>query len=233
MTALTIVQTTCGMLGLRQPAIVFASTDNQVIQLRGLMNQSGFQLAKVHQWQGITREKTFTTVAQEVQTGAIPTDFDRFVDNSMFNRSTARQIYGPLTEVDWQQYKAYPIYTTMNPAFMMRGNDLYFQPNPDAGNTCAYSYVSTYWCESSSGTDQTAMAADTDVALIPEALISLDIAWRFKKAKGFDYSEEYRTFQEQMRQTTARDGGAPRLNLAYGLNRFRPYLYNIPDGNWP
>ena len=116
---------------------------------------------------------------------------------------------------------------------MMRGNDLYFQPNPDAGNTCAYSYVSTYWCESSSGTDQTAMAADTDVALIPEALISLDIAWRFKKAKGFDYSEEYRTFQEQMRQTTARDGGAPRLNLAYGLNRFRPYPYNIPDGNWP
>ncbi len=226
-------------MGLAQPSVVYGSTDPIVMQFAALANREGIDLAKRHQWGPITKAVTFTTVATQLQTAFLPSDFDRFCDDSMWNTSIARKVYGPLTEQEWQQYQAFPIFTTVNPAFIIRQNQFYLQPAPAAGQTLSYSYVSTQWCQSGPApisppdNPQTLFAADTDIALIPETLMTLGIIWRFKKSKGFDYAEDFRTYNQQVDQTTARDGGSPKLNLAYGLNRFQPYPYNIPEGNWP
>lgn len=233
MTALTIVQQATGQLGLPQPATVFGNTNPQVVQLASLLNQEGRELAECHQWQALTRDHTFTSTATQLQAGAIPSDFSRFVNDSMWDRTTARPCKGPITEQQWQMYQAFPIYTNVNPAFLLRGNDLYFQPAANSGDTIAFSYVTTNWCESSSGTPQSVFAADSDVSLISEDLMTLGLIWRWLKAKGFDYSEEFRTYSEQKAETTGRDGGAPRLNMVYGLNRFSPFAANILQGNWP
>lgn len=233
MTALTIVQQACGQLGQSVPTTVFGNTQPQVIQLASLLNQEGLELSKENQWEALTREKIFTSTATQLQVGAIPTDFSRFVNDSMWNRTTARPCKGPITEQQWQMYEAFPIYTNVNPAFLLRGGNLYFQPAASSGATIAYSYVTKYWCTSSTGTEQTEFAADSDICLLPEDLMILGLKWRWLKAKGFDYAEEYRTYMEQVAQTGGRDGGAPRLNMVYGLNRFSPFAANILQGNWP
>mgnify|MGYP003349225351 CR=1 FL=1 len=233
MTALSIVQDACGQMGITVPTVVFTSTNQQVIQLRTLMNTEGKQLAQRHQWQRITVQQTFTTVALQAQSAALPSDFDRFCNDSMWNRTTVRKVYGPLTEQEYQQYQAYPIFTTVNPAFFVRGNVIQMQPIPTADQTVAYSYVSTNWAETSGGTGLAAMTADTDVSRLPEMLVTLGVIWRFKKSKGFDYAEDFNTYQEQVAQVTGRDGGSPKLNTVYGLNRFSPYPFNVPEGSWP
>jgi hypothetical protein len=233
MTALSMIQDACAQLNLAVPTAVFGSTEQQVIQLRSLLNVEGRELSRSGQWQQITVPTTFTSVAQVVQTGAIPSDFDRFVNDSMWNQSTTRKVYGPLTQQQWQLYQAFPVMTTVNPMFIVYDDDLVFEPAPAAGNTIAYSYVSKNWALTSGAVGIPAMTADTDTAKLPEYLITLGIVWRFLKANKFPFAAEQNDYNTQRAQELARTGGAPVLNQTYGLNQWQPYPFNVPEGNWP
>lgn len=234
-TALQIVNAACAELGLAQIAsALYTSTVPLTQQLAALSNREGVDLAHAHEWQRITKQATFTTVAQQQQTAFLPSDYDRFVNDSMWNTSIVRKVYGPMTKQEFEQYQAYPIYTSVNPGFILYGNQFYLQPAPAAGNTLQYFYVSDQWVVASDGTTyKTEFSADDDTSLLPDTIITLGVIWRFKKSKGFDYAEDFATYERQKEQFIARDGGAPKLNLTYGLNRFQPYPYNIPEGNWP
>jgi hypothetical protein len=235
-TALTIVQSAAAQVGLTVPTSVFGNTEQQVIQLRSLLNEEGRSSARAGQWPRLTKQHTFTTTATAVQADGFPTpnDLDRFCNDSMWNRSTSRKVYGPLSEQEYQREQAFPIFNTVNPAFLQRGADFIAQPAAQAGNTWAYSYVSIYWALATDGTTEKAeMTADTDTALLPEYILTLGVVWRFLKANKFPFEAEKQTYEGQLQQEIARQGGAPKLNLTYGLNRFSPYPFNILDGNWP
>lgn len=235
MTALSLVQQAAGELGLPQPSSgLYSSSDPLTQQFGALANREGLDLSRRHQWQALTEQESFTTVAQQQQTAFLPSDFDRFCNDAMWNTSIVRKVYGPMTTQEYEQYQAYPIYTSVNPAFIIFTNQFYLQPAPSAGQTIQYFYVRNTWAQATGGgAFKTQFSADTDIALIPETLITLGVIWRFKKAKGFDYAQDFITYNQQVEQWTSRDGGAPKLNLTYGLNRFQPYPYNIPEGNWP
>ena len=80
MSLLTLIQSATDKIGLTRPSVVYASTDQQVRELLNFANQEGVELARAHQWQEITKEKTFTTTAAAVQAGAFASDFDRIVN---------------------------------------------------------------------------------------------------------------------------------------------------------
>lgn len=236
MTALTIVQSACSQIGITAPSVVFASTEQQVIQLRSLLNEEGRSSARAGQWPRLTKQHTFTTTATANQADGFPdpNDLERFVNDSMWNRSTSRKVYGPLSEQEYQREQAFPVFNTVNPAFLTRGTTFIAQPAAQAGDTWAYSYVSKYWALASNGTTELeVMTADTDTAMLPEYLITLGIVWRFLKANKLPFAAEQQTYETQLQQEIARQGGAPKLNITYGLNRFSPYPFNIVDGNWP
>jgi hypothetical protein len=230
MTLLTVVQNACDRLGITRPTAAYASTDQQIIQLVGLAQQEGKELAKRHTWQALTTEKTFTSIAAETQTGAIPTDFDRFIDDTFYNRSQTRHVRGPLTPQEWQFHKGV-VATTIIEAFRVRGSAILLTPTPSAGQTYAYEYVSKNWCASSGGTAQSAWAADADVGTLPEELTTLGVIWRWQKAKGLDYAESFRTYETQVAIETSRDGGKPTLNFGRSAN-LGARLPIIKDGSW-
>ena len=233
MTALSIVQNVCGRLGLQVPAVVFASTDQQVIQLRSLMNQEGADLADKLNWQDLQTEWNFDTVATAVQTSAIASDFDRIINGTMWDRTSDRPVYGPLNALEWQREKAGPTFTSVYYAFRIRGNDMLITPTPTAGLSIYYEYVTNQWATDTTGaTGKTAMTADDDVAKLSEEIITLGVIWRFKQAKGLMYDQEKMTYDDEIAQTMARDGGSPILNLSYTMP-YRRYQPNVPEGNWP
>jgi hypothetical protein len=219
MSLITIIQNAADRLSLPRPSAVVLSTDQTVVQLLGLAQQEGKELARAGAWQALTSEKTFITVAQAIQTGALPADFDWIVPDTAFNRTLRRRIAGPLTAEQWQLTLA-TLVTLVNPAFRIRGGDILITPTPAAGHTVAYEYVAKNWCQSSGGTAQAAWAADSDSAKIDEELHTLGIVWRFKKSKGFDYAEDFATYQIQVKQALNRDGGSPRISTS-GASRER------------
>ena len=57
------------------------------------------------------------------------------------------------------------------------------------------------------------------------------IVWRFLKAKGLDYSEDFRTYETQLALAMGRDGGKRRVNMASSSYARRPGV-TVPEGSW-
>ena len=230
MSLLSIVQGVAGRLALAQPAAVVGSTDRQVQQLLALANEEGQVLARSYPWEAIRKEMTVTTTASQAQAAALPADFDRFVPNSFFNRSTRRPMTGPITPRQHQWIQAQPVYSTVYLAFTPRTGQFLIDPTPPAGEVIAYEYLSSQWAKSAAGVGQSAYLADTDLCFLDEALITLGLRWRFLRAKGLDYAEEMATYEREVERAQARDGGATALTLA--PQPIDPNRVNIPDGNF-
>lgn len=231
MTLLTLVQEVCATLALSQPTVVVTSTDRQVLQMWALANREGHDLASAYSWQALRQEELFATLAQQQQTGFMPADFDRFVPNSFFNRSTRRQLSGPITPQQHQWIQAQPVYSTAYQAFIMRNNQMLFDPNPAAGNTVAFEYITKNWVLSNAAVPQSSYLADTDTSRLDEDLMAQGLLWRFLRTKGLDYAEEMESYERNKEQAMARDGGSTAMNVAPRAPD--PDRMNLPDGNFP
>lgn len=224
----TIIQNACDRMGLPRPATVVGNLDQTVRVLLGLAQVEGKELARRREWQALTVDATFTSVSSEQQDAtAIPADFDRFIEDSFWNRTRRRPLSGPLRPEEWQSLKA-----TVAPAvvdvFRLRGGRIHILPVPSAGDTYAYSYVSKNWCSSDLAVPQDRWASDTDAAILDEELHTLGVVWRFMQSRGLDYAEDYRRYQEQVFAAGARDGGKRRLNLASES----AFSARQPAGDW-
>jgi hypothetical protein len=230
---LDIIQTTAKLLSIPSPSAVVDSTDIQVQQLLALANEEGHELARRHEWQALKRQQTFTTVAAAEQPGAAPDDLDHFLPDSFFDRTTRRQLMGPITPQMWQAIQAQPQLNSVFLAFRQRDNAFLITPTPSAGDTIAYEYVSTSWAESASGEAKAEFTADTDVTVLQERLFWLGIRWRFRKSKQLDYAEDFRTYEIEVQKVAARDGGPGMVDIT-GRTIYNAFGFpNVPLGNWP
>lgn len=232
MTLLSFINEAQDTLSLPRSNVVASSTDANVRMLLALSKQEGRQLARRFTWEALITEQTFTSIAATEQTNAVPSDYERFVNNSMFNRSQKRRVTGPLNAREWQAQQALSA-SLLTDAFRIQGGDIQIIPTPDAGDTYAYEYVSKNWCQSSGGTGQAAWAADSDTGVLSEDLMLLGLIWRFRKARGFDYAEEFNTYDSEVTQAMMRDGGKRTLNYSLDDSLFdhtKPPL--VVEGSW-
>lgn len=211
---LSIVNQVADRVGLVRPTGLIGSVDPQARQLLALAHQEGRELARRHPWQALTFEHTFTTIAAETQTGAIPAGFDRFVPNTIYNRTTGEELRGPLTAQEWSDYKS-GISVFVYDSYRVRGEAFLMAPTPRAGDTIAYEYVSKFWAMSAEDTtpDQQWWFADTDETVLDDELMILGIHWRYLRSRGLDYADAFQSYELALAQITGRDGGARILSM--------------------
>ena len=233
MTLLTLINEAQSLLNLPVTTTVVSHTGDTQRQLLQLAIAEGRSLARAHTWQNLLSETTFTTTATEEQTHAsadLPADFGWIVPETMWNRTTTEPVRGPLSSRDWQYQKASGTIVA-DPQFRIRANSFYFLPAPTASQTCAYEYVSKYWCESSGGTDQEKWLADTDVGRIDEYLMTLGVIWRWNRAKGHAYDQDWQDYQAEKSRVIARDGSRKTLSVV-GPSRRSLGVGRISEGSW-
>lgn len=218
MSLLSIIQDATKRLGFTPQNTVISSTDPVTVQLLALANEEGFTLSRRHEWQVLQTEHTFST-ADGTASYALPSDFSRIMKETVFNRTSGRRMLGDLTPAQWQETQA-SLVTMVNPAFRIRGNLFLISPTPSAVETIAYEYISTKWCESSGGTDQTTWAADTDVGRLDEGIMTLGIIWRYRRAKGLGYGEDMNTYEMEVNKAILNDGARVRIDTG-GYERDR------------
>ena len=228
MTLLTIVQNASIDLSLPVPDAVISETDPAVKLMLRCAQEEGRSLAGRHAWQALTSEHTFTTVATAAQTSSIPSDFHRLIIETMFNRTRNVRVWGPVDASEWQEAQA-SLVTRVDPAFRIRGDTILITPTPTAGQTVAYEYISTKWCQTSGGTAQAAWAADTDTAKLNEAAMTLGVVWRWRKAKGLDFSAAERDYERIVADLIMRDGSKPRLSCGPVSTDRHPVAPRVPD----
>lgn len=221
-TVLALVQAAADELSLARPSdISDTSDDNTAQKLVRHITRTCKQLAAEYDWSRLRREKTFTTFAAAEQTGAIPSDFQRFVGDTIWNRTTRTKVLGPLSPSDWQARQAVLVNGPFS-NFIIRGSALLVTPTPSAGWTFAYEYVTKYvGTEADATTEIEAFLNDDDTTYFDDELLILGVVWRYRKAEGLDYSEEFREYQLRRSNMIKMDGGRRVLDMS-GTNTDRP-----------
>jgi hypothetical protein len=232
MSLLTICIDAADQTGQRRPASVIGNSDPIIQQFLNYAQLEGKRLPTRGEWQGLRTPATFTSLASEVQTGMIPTDFARFINETFWNRSRRRPLQGPVTPQQWQNIQAWTT-SPVQDTFTVYGSDIYITPAPPAGQTLAFEYVSSNFCKSAGGTLQSSWLADTDTARIPEEIFSLGIAWRYLEKIGQGRAQQLQAeYETRIKQLLTNDQPRRKISLSeapeYGL---RPGIA-VPEGYW-
>lgn len=234
MTILTVINNVQAGLTLPLSASVVGSDDETALQMLKLANDEGRVLARRYEWQALQTEKTFTATATETQTGAVPSDFDRIINESFFNRTRKRIVQGPLSSPAWQYLKSV-IASTVWDSYRIRGNDMLISPVPSAGDVYAFEYITKNWVSDAgtpSPTYRATYQADTDVARLDEWLIELGVRWRWLQAKGLPYQEDFATYEREVYNAMTKDGGKEVLNVGLTTDFGKPRSPIVQEGSW-
>ena len=216
MTLLSICQNVADFTGFERPVTVVDNTDPIARQLLALAQREGKQLMRMSDWAILKKEHTFST-SSGTAAYALPSDFDRLVLETSYNRSDNDILTGPISSAEYQLVNHGMATTGTTEKFRLKAasNALKFEldPTPSSTQTIGFEYVSNQFCQSSGGSGQAAWAADTDTGILDETTMEMGITWRFKSSHGLDFSEDYRQYQLEVRQAIARNGSAPILQL--------------------
>tara|TARA_R110000868_G_scaffold220418_4_gene471631 strand:- start:512 stop:1237 length:726 start_codon:yes stop_codon:yes gene_type:complete len=237
MTVLSIIQRFAYAVGIPSPSTAYVNQSADVQQMVELLNQEGRSLSRRHNWQALTFEASFTTVATESQ-GTLATiigatqELRGIVNSTIWNRSTQMLIWGPLSNQTWQAQKALGL-TGPYSQYRIRGNTLRFDPAPTAGETCYFEYISNCWCTDTTGaTYRRNVAADTDLMLLSDEIMLAGLEWRWLRKKGLSYAEEFATYEQMVSDAMSRDGTKRTLHMDGGIERRTPGII-VPQGSWP
>lgn len=160
------------------------------------------------------------------------TDFNFIVNETMWNRTQRRPVFGPKSPAEWQQLKAQFMQGPWI-QYMLRGNHLWMLPAPSPGFAVYFEWITKFWCTNAAlSQGQTSMVLDTDVSNLDERLNALGAIWRWKKANKLDYSEDFETYEKAVQDAMGRDGSKGRLNLAGAQTDIYPGVV-VPAGAWP
>lgn len=228
MTLLTIVQDTALEVGVSPPAAVIGATDPQVRQLQRVAQKQATLLAKRTNWQSMVVPFEFVTVAGMVQPGALPAGYNRFSPGRViWWVDMFRPIMGPLTPEEWAAAISRPVSPGLWGYWRMIDNDILIYPATEAGQTVRAECITREWCihATSPVTYGDRWTTDTDTARLDEELLTLGCVWLWKSMKGLDYAEDMATYEREVEQAAARDGGMKDVNMAYSRQRW-------PGFNW-
>lgn len=166
---------------------------------------------------------------------AMPTDFDRMISDTNWDRTNHWRNLGTKTSQEWQWLQGGIISVGPRERYRVYNNRLRIFQALTSIYTFAFEYVSNYWVMSAAATagDKGAYTLDTDTTIFPDDLMLAGLKFYFLKAKKLDYSVELGEFMRALSYTKAQDVPVPAQSLApIGMN---PLVgpWSVQDGNWP
>lgn len=224
MSLLSLIQDACALVGIDVPTSVVSSTDQTYTQFVYLAQFEGDELVRRYKWREAKVAADFTGDGVTT-TWALPDDFYRFTTEQRRESSILLGLDGPVSDDEFLDAQVRAWNPTV-PYFRLFNGNIETTPAVADGQQVRFEYISTNWITDSGGTLKARFTADSDISLLPERLISLGAVWRWKRAKGLDYAEEFRTYQLEKLNEARVDGGTPRLRMSEGNDYFHPYTRN-------
>lgn len=162
---------------------------------------------------------------------SLPSDFEYFALQTFWDNAYRWELLGAISAQEKQILRYGVTAPVVNRTFYIRNNKMWLVPTPTTnGDLIAYDYYSNAWCQSAGGTAQTEWTADTDTYLLDEDCFIQGMKWRYLRAKGLNYDQEYADYESDKARVISRTGGERVLSLTGGshFNRFIDGC-NIPE----
>ena len=162
---------------------------------------------------------------------SMPSDYDRQIDNTHWDKSKHWIMLGPESAQQWEWLISGYISTGPRIRYRIFGN--YFQIWPAIGtaDVLGFEYVSNAWASSSLGVAQTTMTADADTCIFPDVLMVLGLKNKYFQVKGLGpiYQEDY---DKQLAIAKSNDAGSATLSFAPRPTEVLIGWANIPDSTY-
>ncbi len=243
MTVLTIAQTAADELGIDRPTALVGSTDPDSRQMLALLNREGSELVARYEWAACIRQEVVTLVSAQ-QNYQVPATFQRIIDDTMWDVTNRWPLIGPLSSEEWEMLQRGIIVSTPRMVWRLIGQVtgtyanaatpfyVAVMPIPSAnGAQFSYEYLSNGFARQNSDTVSGSFDNDSDNPILPENLFILGLIWRWKRAKGLPYDEEFKTYSDARDAAIAQDKGHRKLSLT-GQSIIGPRLItydNVPE----
>jgi len=163
-----------------------------------------------------------------------PSDFDRLIDRTDWDKSQHWEMLGPESAQQWQWLKSG--YISTGPRVRFRPLDGLFQIWPALGvdHVLGFEYMSTSWVLTSGATQPTlsSFTADTQTCIFPDRLMVLGLKLKYFEIKSMDTTALWRDFNMQLSIAKAADAGSPTLSFAPRISTVLVGWENIPDSGY-
>ena len=138
MSLLTICQNAATEVGVYDaPLSIVGNNSDDAIKLLALANRTGREIMKKHNWTRLQTEATITTIAS-TEAYALESDFDRFINNTMWDNSNNREMK-LVTEQEWAFLKnGIVTQAGIEKQWRIRGQNVLVHPTPAGADTLKY-----------------------------------------------------------------------------------------------
>lgn len=162
---------------------------------------------------------------------AMPTDFDRQINNTHWDKTKHWQMLGPETAQQWEWLISG--YISTGPRIRYRIFGSYFQiwPFVAAAETIGFEYITNTWALSTVGVPKTSFTLDTDTCVFPDRMMVLGLKAKYFEAKGFAdvFGPQY---EAELSIAYANDQGAQTLSFAPRVAGILITSANLPDSGY-
>lgn len=165
---------------------------------------------------------------------AMPTDYDRQINRTHWDKSKHWEMLGPETAQQWQWLKSGYISTGPRIRYRQLGNEFQIWPLMTSNEYLGFEYVSKYWALSASASnpDKSSFTVDTDTCIFPDRLIINDTKRKFFGVKGFDTTRFDADFARDLTIAKSANGGAQTLSMNPQQSNILITWNNVPDSGY-
>jgi hypothetical protein len=164
----------------------------------------------------------------------LPSDFDRQIDNTQWDKSKRWQMLGPATAQQWEWLKSGWISTGPRIYYRLLANFFQIWPPQGIADYLGFEYVSKNWILATAATapSKFRFTADTDTCVFPDRLMVAGLKKAYFASKGYApiYDTEY---AEQLSIAQGRDAGGATLSMSGARNASLLLTQsNVPDSGY-
>lgn len=217
---LALVNRAQGQLGLPKSTGVATPSDDIAAQMFDLAIEAGEDLASEREWSFLIVEGATLSMVAGTGTYSLPSDFDRLVFGTSWDRTNLWETMGP-DDPQVARWRRESVAGGIGPRRAIRqvGNTITVWPVPTTtGDLLAYDYVSLNWAVGNGGVNpvaQSTLMLDTDTTVFAPALMVKSLKWRWNAAKGLDATFLKADYDIEVARKAARDkGGGEILTMA-------------------
>jgi hypothetical protein len=221
-------------VGHPKPNDVAGSPDEAVLRMGWYANQACNELSTLHDWNDLHKTGEIMISAsvpgENSRLFALPEDFETFIDDTQWDRSTQLPAIGPVNPQDWQWLVVREALITTRFMWRLRLNQLEVKSPPETPTPFVFEYTSKFWARAPDSTEKYLMSDNADYHIYPFQLPILLTRQKWLKNEGYDDTQAKKDFEQAMAHETGSNIGATALSLVPGIGY--PYITvnrNLPD----
>jgi len=179
--------------GFPSPSSIASSSDGTAQQIFAIANTELRALSEEHNWPHLSTEHQFNTViGQGVY--PLPADMRVLEQQSLYDATEYYHLKGSVNIHEWN-LRRYGMLgnlsqTNYRVEYPLGVPVLDLAPRPTSVRAFVLLYQTKEYARTTLGASSPMYVSDTDVSKIPETYVEMGVKWRFRRAKGLDFSAE-------------------------------------------